>query len=78
MGIAMNPNLPVLIIRDGSLLDDESRRIIADMAEAAHAQCGWKSSPIPATSAVEPATPATPRSSSKTAKSTPRNLELGT
>ena len=38
MGIAMNPNLPVLIIRDGSLLDDESRRIIADMAEAAHAQ----------------------------------------
>lgn len=32
MGIALNPSLRVLLIRDGSLLDEENLRIVADMA----------------------------------------------
>jgi len=38
MGIAMNPKLRVLLIRDGSLLDEENLQAIAQMAEAADAQ----------------------------------------
>ncbi len=38
MGLAMNPTLKLLLIRDGSLLDVDSRRLIAEMAEAAEAQ----------------------------------------
>lgn len=38
MGLAMNPTLKVLLIRDGSLLDDDSKKAIADMAEQAGAQ----------------------------------------
>lgn len=38
MGIAMNPKLKVLLIRDGSLLDDENLALIAKMAEEASAQ----------------------------------------
>lgn len=38
IGIAMNPELKVLLIRDGSLLDDSSLDMIAGMAEAAEAQ----------------------------------------
>lgn len=34
MGIALNPSLRVLLIRDGSLLDDENLRIVAEMAKA--------------------------------------------
>jgi hypothetical protein len=38
MGMAMNPKLKVILIRDGSLLDDESLRMIGEMAEASEAQ----------------------------------------
>lgn len=38
MGIALNPKLKVLLIRDGSLLDDESLAIVARMADDAGAQ----------------------------------------
>lgn len=38
MGLAMNPRLRVLLIRDGSLLDDDAMRTLAEMAEAAGAQ----------------------------------------
>lgn len=38
MGIAANPELKVLLIRDGSLLDPDSLRMIAEMAEGAGAQ----------------------------------------
>lgn len=38
MGLAMNPKLRVLLIRDGSLLDAESLRLVAEMAEEAEAQ----------------------------------------
>jgi len=38
MGIAMNPTLKVLLIHDGSLLDDESLADVASMAAAADAQ----------------------------------------
>jgi hypothetical protein len=38
MGIAMNPELKVLLIRDGSLLDEDNLKMLADMAEAADAQ----------------------------------------
>ena len=38
MGLALNPQLKVLLIRDGSLLDGDSMRTIAEMAEAAEAQ----------------------------------------
>ena len=38
MGIALNPKLRVLLIRDGSLLDAESLAIVAEMAQAAGAQ----------------------------------------
>lgn len=38
MGLALNPDLKVLLIRDGSLLDDESLALIADMAKDADAQ----------------------------------------
>jgi hypothetical protein len=38
MGIALNPRLKVLLIRDGSLLDETSMRLIAEMAEQAGAQ----------------------------------------
>ena len=34
----MNPRLRVLLIRDASLLDRESMRLVADMARAAGAQ----------------------------------------
>ena len=39
MGIAMNPELKVLLIRDGSLLDKESLAMVGAMAEEAGAQC---------------------------------------
>lgn len=38
MGIAMNPKLKVLLIRDGSLLDEDNLRIVTEMAEANDAQ----------------------------------------
>jgi len=38
MGIALNPKLQVLLIRDGSLLDAASLQMIAEMAAAAKAQ----------------------------------------
>lgn len=38
MGIALNPKLKVLLIRDGSLLDEASLQLVADMAERAGVQ----------------------------------------
>jgi len=38
MGIAMNPKLRIVLIRDGSLLDEDNLRMIAEMAEKAKAQ----------------------------------------
>lgn len=38
LGIAMNPRLKVLLVRDASLLDDTSLALVAEMAEAAGAQ----------------------------------------
>ena len=38
MGLALNPKLKVLLIRDGSLLDEDSMRVVAEMAEKADAQ----------------------------------------
>lgn len=38
MGIAMNPALRVFLVRDGSLLDDESLALFCDMAEELAAQ----------------------------------------
>lgn len=38
VGLAMNPTLRVLLIRDGSLLDEDSLRLMAEMAAAADAQ----------------------------------------
>lgn len=38
MGIALNPKLKVLLIRDGSLLDEKSMALVAAQAEAAGAQ----------------------------------------
>ena len=38
MGLAMNPELKVLLIRDGSLLDKDNLKMIAEMAEEADAQ----------------------------------------
>ena len=38
MGLAMNPKLRVILIRDGSLLDRDSKEAIRTMAEAADAQ----------------------------------------
>ena len=38
LGIAANPDLRIMLIRDGSLLDDDSLRIIHEMADAADYQ----------------------------------------
>jgi hypothetical protein len=38
MGLAMNPELKVLLIREGSLLDADNLKLIADMADQADAQ----------------------------------------
>lgn len=38
MGLAMNPKLKVVLIRDGSLLDKQSLAIVEEMAQAAGAQ----------------------------------------
>lgn len=38
MGIAINPKLNVMLIKDGSLLDEDSMKIIADMANKSGAQ----------------------------------------
>ena len=38
LGIALNPRLKVLLVRDASLLDDTSLALVAEMAEAAGAQ----------------------------------------
>lgn len=38
MGLAMNPTLKLILIRDGSLLDEASLKLIAEMAEQADAQ----------------------------------------
>ena len=38
MGLALNPTLKILLIRDGSLLDDESYEMIAKMAQENNAQ----------------------------------------
>lgn len=38
MGLAMNPKLKVLLIRDASLLDDDSMKVVTEMAKAADAQ----------------------------------------
>ena len=38
MALAMNPKLKVLLIRDGSLLDENSLKILSEMAEASDAQ----------------------------------------
>lgn len=39
MGIAMNPKLRIMLIRDGSLLDEESRKTLKLMAEQNDCQC---------------------------------------
>jgi len=38
IGLALNPKLRVLLIRDGSLLDSDSLKIVAEMAQKADAQ----------------------------------------
>ena len=38
IGLAMNPKLRILLIREGSLLDEKNLAMIADMAEKADAQ----------------------------------------
>lgn len=38
IGLALNPTLRVLLIRDGSLLDDNNLAVVARMADAANAQ----------------------------------------
>lgn len=38
MGLAMNPTLKVLLIRNGSLMDEDALALVAEMAEAAGAQ----------------------------------------
>ena len=38
MGLALNPDLKVLLIRDGSLLDEDGIKLIAEMAKKADAQ----------------------------------------
>lgn len=38
MGLAMNPDLRVMLIRDGSLLDEATLAVLAEMAEEADAQ----------------------------------------
>ncbi|RLA39734.1 MAG: hypothetical protein DRR06_18630, partial [Gammaproteobacteria bacterium] len=38
MGLALNPELRVLLVRDGSLLDEDSLRMVAEMAAEADAQ----------------------------------------
>lgn len=38
IGLAMNPRLRVLLLRDASLLDQDSLRLVAEMAQAAGAQ----------------------------------------
>ncbi len=38
MGLALNPELKVLLVKDGSLLDEDSLKLIAEMATAADAQ----------------------------------------
>ena len=38
MGLAMNPKLKVILIRDGSLLDEDSLQVVRDMATDAGAQ----------------------------------------
>ncbi len=38
IGLAMNPKLPVLLVRDGSLLDEESLKLLGELAEEADAQ----------------------------------------
>jgi hypothetical protein len=38
MGVAMNPELRVMLIRDGSLLDSESLQLIADIADESDSQ----------------------------------------
>jgi hypothetical protein len=39
IGLALNPRLKILLIRDGSLLDHDSLRLVAEMAAAAGGQC---------------------------------------
>ncbi len=39
MGLALNPKIRVILIRDGSLLDEDNLRVIAEMAEVNDAQC---------------------------------------
>lgn len=38
IGLALNPELKVLLVRDGSLLDEDSLRLVAEMADAAGGQ----------------------------------------
>lgn len=38
IALAANPKLPVVLIRDGSLLDEDGLRMVAEMAEARGAQ----------------------------------------
>lgn len=38
IGIALNPKLKVMLVRDGSLLDDDGMKMLSDMAEAAGSQ----------------------------------------
>lgn len=38
MGLAMNPALRVMLVRDGSLLDEDSMRLLAELAEQNEAQ----------------------------------------
>ncbi len=39
IGLALNPKLRIILIRDGALLDDESMKVVAEMAKANDAQC---------------------------------------
>ena len=38
IGLAMNPKLPVLLVHDGSLLDEASLKLLGELAEEAGAQ----------------------------------------
>lgn len=38
IGLALNPKLKVMVVRDGSLLDDEGLKLLAELAEAVGAQ----------------------------------------
>lgn len=52
IGIALNPTLRVLLIRDGSLLDDDSMKVLAKMAEDSKVQVWLERVSVDATTSV--------------------------